>query len=263
MRFLRPAATPKTPLFGRSLTVGVFIAITLSGCGGGDSPDLATIDGESTSTTAGQVGDTISLGSDEEQTVEASDADVDVDADVEDNQSPTTTRNSGGETTTVTGADNSNVGDGAGDGGNSGQLPRPAEVIAAFDEAKAEAIVNAAEDEDVAILAVTPIDVSPSDEEVGVDDDERRDPSGRLITLDEPASLACARIELAIDAIDGFDDDGAGELLGQAAGLAAESATDGITEWAEVLEAESSAESVDPVVVVAFLETCVAAGYDL
>ena len=261
MRFLRPAASQKPYSFGQLLSVGAFLAIALSGCGGSDSPDLATIDGESTSTTASQVGDTISLGSDEEQTVEAGDADVDVG--VDDNQAPTTTRNSGGETTTVTGADNSNVGDGAGDGGNSGQLPKPAEVIAAFDEAKAEAIVNAAEDEDVAILAVTPIDVSPSDEEVGVDDDERRDPSGRLITLDEPASLACARIELAIDAIDGFDDDGAGELLGQAAGLAAESATDGISEWAEVLEAESSAESVDPVVVVAFLETCVAAGYDL
>ncbi len=260
MQFFRLAATQMISPLGRFLAVGSFVAaIALSGCGDGNSPDLATIDGESTSTTASQVGDTISLGSDEEQTVEAVGAEETTEA----TEPPSTTRGSSDDTTNTTAAGGSNAGDGAGDGGNSGQPPEPAEVIAAFDEAKAEAIVNAAEDEDVAILAVTPIDVSPSDEEVGVDDDERRDPSGRLITLDESASLACARIELAIDAIDGFDDDGAGELLGEAAGLAADSATDGIAEWAEVLEAESSAESVDPVVVVAFLETCVAAGYDL
>lgn len=141
-------------------------------------------------------------------------------------------------------------------------VPSPEEWT--LDDDRSEAILAAAASPDAEILAVAAIDQLPTDEEIAsFGDGLRRTENGRLISLDESAGVACANIEMAIWAIDDGEPETASDRLARAVDLVAGSASEGVQTWLPLLEAQLTAEVIDPVVLVGFLEACSVAGYDL
>lgn len=139
----------------------------------------------------------------------------------------------------------------------------PDEALPAAEE-KATEIEEAADDDATDILEASPVEIEPTAEEVAsFRDGLARTPSGRLISLDESAALACAHVEMAIWALDDADAEAAAGHLTEAADWATDSATPGLDEWIPVLAGQATAADIDPVALVAFIETCVAAGYDI
>ncbi|MEM7273448.1 MAG: hypothetical protein AAF547_10245 [Actinomycetota bacterium] len=110
--------------------------------------------------------------------------------------------------------------------------------------------------------SVEPVD---TDGDVAVDRDGRvRNSSGELIGLDEPASLACANVELALTAIDEGDLEGAAGGVATAADWAGQSEMPSVQDWQSTLAAVAESGAVTEVgSLVGFLTACAQGGYEL
>lgn len=110
---------------------------------------------------------------------------------------------------------------------------------------------------------IEPIDtVDPSAEPV--EDGRTRNEVGELVTLDEPANLACAQIEIAIGHLDEGLPAAATERVLAGAEWAAESGVADVGSWAEPLAATvADGPLADATPLVAFLSVCTTGGYEL
>jgi hypothetical protein len=143
------------------------------------------------------------------------------------------------------------------------ELAAPEELLPELEAEVGDAVIDAAESPDVAILDVAdPPDSTPTDEEVAAfGDGNQRTPSGKLIVLDETASLACANVEIALGSIDEGDVATAADHIDQASQRSGRSEVDGIQGWSEALAKAGVAEPIEVTTLVGFLSVCIEGGY--
>ncbi len=110
---------------------------------------------------------------------------------------------------------------------------------------------------------IEPIDTADVPAEPA-DDGRTRNEVGELVTLDDPANLACAQIEIAIGHLDEGLPAAATERVLSGAEWAGESGVADVQSWAEPLAAAVADGSLtDATPLVAFLSVCTIGGYEL
>ncbi len=143
------------------------------------------------------------------------------------------------------------------------ELAEPEDVLPGLKDEVGDAVEQAAESPDVAILDVAKLpDLAPTDEEIAAfGDGHPRTSTGRLIVLDELASLACANVEIALGAIDDGLTAVAQDHVASASQRAGQSEVESIEGWSDALDEAGSGASIDATTLVGFLSVCLEGGY--
>lgn len=255
----------------RSATLALGFTLLAVGCGGSSSDDAA--EGDSAGITGeGSIGDeTISGGQDTGgEQVTGSDGEAAL-------------NNNDNDASSTGGNNNGGGGDEFGIGGEDDEeftpdaaeepeelpdvampvLDEPEDVLPELRAEVGDALQDAVDSPDVDILDVAKLpDLAPTDEEVAsFDDGHQRTSSGRLIVLDELASLACANIEIALGEIDEGQLPSAKEHISTAGERAGRSEVDAVEKWSDALGDAASGDSIDATTLVGFLSVCIEGGY--
>lgn len=181
-----------------------------------------------------------------------------------------------GDGTTGDGADDDEPGDAVGgddlpfgDDGEPETAPEPIEIedlteLSAPEEviAEVEAELPADVSSDNVLDAIEPID---SDIDLSTDRNGRTtNESGELVGLDEPASLACANIEIALTALDEGDEAAAAAQVVSAAERAGSSQMPSVQAWSSPLaESINDGAVAEFAPLIGFISVCAEGGYEL
>lgn len=130
----------------------------------------------------------------------------------------------------------------------------PAEVVAEVDDQIASSGTTGP-----LLDAVDPIDAAAPVEADG----RPRNELGELVELDEAASLACAKVEIAIGALDDGEVAAASDGVVAGSGYAGRSAVADIRAWAAPLEEAATGSLGQPATLIGFLSICAEGGYEL
>lgn len=143
------------------------------------------------------------------------------------------------------------------------ELAEPEDLLPELEAEVGEAVQQAVDSPDVDVLDVADLpDITPTDEEIAsFGDGHRRTPTGRLIVLDELASLACANVEIALGAIDEGDTATAKAHISSAGERAGNSEVEGVQSWSEPLNEAAATDPIDATTLVGFLSVCLEGGY--
>ncbi|MGH1491246.1 MAG: hypothetical protein ACRBK7_17925 [Acidimicrobiales bacterium] len=142
-------------------------------------------------------------------------------------------------------------------------LAEPDDLLPKLKADVGDAVQAAADSPDVAILDAADLSTpAPTAEDLAnFGDGHSRTPNGKLIVLDELASLACANVEIALGAVDEGDLEAATANISTAAERAEQSELAGIQSWSEALNEADSGETIDATILVGFLSVCLDGGY--
>ena len=137
------------------------------------------------------------------------------------------------------------------------ELSAPEEVIAEVEAELPEEVTS-----DEVLDTIEPID---SDIELTTDRDGRTtNEAGELVGLDEPASLACANIEIALTALDEGDDATAAAQVSSASERAGSSEMASVQAWSGPLAAAITDGAVTEFApLIGFISVCAEGGYEL